>query len=223
MKFNSEIFSETKTIFFDFDGTLHNSLKIYKPAFEKAYDYLVENAQLEKKIWSDEEISFWLGFSSKDMWKEFQPNLDINLKNIASKLIGKEMMNQLDKNLASLYESTEEVLEYLKKKNYDLVFVSNCSLTYKNKVKDYFKLNRFFTELYSSEEFNFIPKYQILSLVKSKYDSPMVIVGDRFQDLEAGQKNNIHTIGCVYGYGRENELEKADLLIKDIRELKDIF
>jgi len=30
-----------KTIYFDYDGTLHNSNKIYAPAFRKAYDFLV--------------------------------------------------------------------------------------------------------------------------------------------------------------------------------------
>ena len=32
-----------KYIIFDYDGTLHNSIKIYKPAFMTAYDYLVDN------------------------------------------------------------------------------------------------------------------------------------------------------------------------------------
>ena len=31
-----------KYIIFDYDGTLHNSIKIYKPAFMTAYDYLVD-------------------------------------------------------------------------------------------------------------------------------------------------------------------------------------
>ena len=29
-------------IIFDYDGTLHNSIKIYGPAFRKAYEYLIK-------------------------------------------------------------------------------------------------------------------------------------------------------------------------------------
>ena len=38
-----------KYIIFDYDGTLHNSIKIYKPAFLKAYDYLISNGYAKEK------------------------------------------------------------------------------------------------------------------------------------------------------------------------------
>ena len=34
------MFSDIKTIIFDWDGTLHESMIIYKDAFQKAYDQL---------------------------------------------------------------------------------------------------------------------------------------------------------------------------------------
>ena len=61
-------FHNIKTIYFDYDGTIHNSIKIYAPAFKKAYDFLVENNKAEPKNWKDEEIKKWLGYSKKEMW-----------------------------------------------------------------------------------------------------------------------------------------------------------
>mgnify|MGYP001489483243 CR=1 FL=1 len=52
-----------KYIIFDYDGTLHNSIKIYKPAFMTAYDYLVDNGYAKKREFSDQEISKFLGLS----------------------------------------------------------------------------------------------------------------------------------------------------------------
>lgn len=56
---------DIRTIFFDYDGTLHDSLRIYALAFKKAYAYLVEEGHTEPKEWSDKEISHWLGFIQK--------------------------------------------------------------------------------------------------------------------------------------------------------------
>ena len=64
-----------KYIIFDYDGTLHNSIKIYEPAFMKAYDYLVANGYANKRKFKEGEISRFLGLSATDMWNIFMPNL----------------------------------------------------------------------------------------------------------------------------------------------------
>jgi phosphoglycolate phosphatase len=116
-----------------------------------------------------------------------------------------------------------EVLSYLKSKGYHLVFISNCRIYYRDSHTQLFNLNEYFEELACSEEYNFIPKYEILSIISARYPRQMVIVGDRMQDMEAGRKNNIYTIGCRYGFSQEGELENADLIIDSIKELKEYF
>jgi phosphoglycolate phosphatase len=59
---------DVKTIIFDWDGTLHESIHIYKPAFLKAYKYLVENGFVSEYKWKDNEISAFLGMNPKQMW-----------------------------------------------------------------------------------------------------------------------------------------------------------
>jgi phosphoglycolate phosphatase len=71
-----------------------------------------------------------------------------------------------------------------------------------------------------SEQFSFISKSDILGKIKEKYPKDMVIIGDRAQDIEAGIKNNIYTIGCSYGFALENELSDADLIINNINDLR---
>lgn len=212
-----------KTIFFDYDGTLHKSIKIYAPAFRKAYQYLVDNEFAEDRQWTDKEISYWLGFSSKDMWKEFMPDLDEDIRNKASKIIGKEMINQLSNNKAQLYDGAIDVLKYLKDKKYKLVFISNCGIYYKDMARKLFDLDDYFEELVCSEEYNHIPKYEIIEKIKNKYPSEMVIIGDRIQDIECGIKNKVNTIGCNYGYGSKDELINADYEISSIYDLMNIL
>lgn len=208
-----------RTIFFDYDGTLHDSIKIYAPAFQKAYDYLVKEGFAENKKWSDKEISYWLGFNPQEMWSTFMPNLSDKIRHQCSNMIGEEMSLQIEKGKPVLYEGALEMLQYLKSKGYHLVFISNCKTYYKECHCNLFQLDRYFESLVCSEEYNFISKDEILSMIKPKYPEEMVIVGDRKQDIEAGKNNNIYTIGCTYGYALNGELEDANLLIHSIKDL----
>ncbi|MBL4935055.1 HAD family hydrolase [Clostridium sp. YIM B02515] len=216
---NLKLFKDIKTIFFDYDGTLHNSIAIYAPAFRKAYEYLVEEGYVQQRDWSNSEISYWLGFNPQDMWKRFIPDLSEELRQHCSSIIGEEMKRLIEQGKPVLYEGAIETLNYLKNKGYHLVFISNCKNYYKESHSKLFKLDRYFEALICSDEYNFIPKHEILSIIKNNYPEAMVIVGDRNQDIEAGKKNNIHTIGCSYGFALEKELDDADILIGDIREL----
>ncbi len=211
------------TLFFDFDGTIHNSIKIYAPAFRKAYEFLVEKGFAEKRIWTDDEISHWLGFTSKSMWKEFMPNLDKTYQKKASSMIGDIEKNLMDNKEAVLYEGSLETLEYLKNKGYRLVFLSNCSNSYRDQAYKIFGLDRYFDDLISAEDYNFIPKHEILKKIKDKYPKERAMVGDRIHDMEAAKLNNVKSIGCSYGFGSYEEIKDADVIIDDIRKLQEIL
>jgi len=212
-----------KTIFFDYDGTLHNSMAIYAPAFRKAYENLVENGYAEPKLWSDDEISSWIGYNPREMWEKFIPNLNEDIRNASSELIGKEMNRLIKLGYPVLYEDSIEILEYLKKKGYILVFISNCRKKYMENHKELFDLEKYFINMVCSEEYDFMPKQDILKSIIINYPKEMAIVGDRKKDMDAGKASGIFTIGCKYGFGTEEELSDADIKIGSIAELKNIF
>ena len=216
-------FHRIKTIFFDYDGTLHNSIRIYAPAFRKSYAYLVEQGAAKKREWTDQEISYWLGYNPPTMWEKFMPELEEAVRKKCSTMIGEEMKSLTEKGYAQLYEGTIETLKYLQDKGYKMVFISNCKVNYRDTHNEIFGLGDYFEELVCSEEYDFILKFEILKEIKSRYKEEMVIIGDRNQDIEAGKKNGIYTIGCSYGFSLQDELEEADLIIDDISELKNIF
>ncbi|PKM51193.1 MAG: HAD family hydrolase [Firmicutes bacterium HGW-Firmicutes-7] len=216
MKENNTI----KTIFMDYDGTIHDSITIYAPAFNIAYKYLVNEGLADEKEWTNKEVSYWLGLSSKEMWEQFMPHIDEEMRKKASEIIGQELIKQIKLGKAKLFDGAIETLQYLKAKGYKLIFLSNCNSYYKEIHKSIFGLDRYFTELIGAQEFNYIPKSSILELVMQKYEPDMCIVGDRVQDINAGRMNGLKTFGCLYGYGLQNELEDADIKINNIIELK---
>ena len=75
----------TKTIIFDYDGTIHNTLGIYEPAFRETYKWLTEQKAAEEREIGSAEIAGWLGLNSKEMWNTFLPELDQSYKEQASR------------------------------------------------------------------------------------------------------------------------------------------
>ncbi len=212
-------FENIKTIYFDYDGTIHDSIKIYAPAFLKAYEFLVENKKAHARKWNNDEIKKWLGYTSKDMWQSFMGDLDESIRNAASSIIGKEMERQIISGNARLYDGAPEVLEQLKRRGYNLVFLSNCSMKYMEISSKIFNLKSFFNDMICSEMYGYIPKHDILYKIKNNYEMNQVIVGDRFHDIESAVKNNIDSIFCRYGYGEKKEGDMATVSIKDINQI----
>ena len=60
-------------------------------------------------------------------------------------------------------------------------------------------------------------------VIKEKYPSEYLMVGDRFHDMEVARYHKVYTAGCVYGFGSREEIGMADVLLEDIRDLQKIL
>lgn len=198
------------TVFFDFDGTLHDSMATYGPAFRRAYSWLVEQGYERPREFSDEWISQWLGFTVEEMWTTFVPDLSEEVWGTAAKIVGDEMVRLTSLGEARLFEGVPEMLSSLKKQGYNLAFLSNCGIRYCDVHRKQFGLDKWFGSYYCAEDFGFVPKWQIYQEVASKHCNPHVMVGDRLHDEEVAYRAGIPFIGCAYGFGREGELTHVD-------------
>lgn len=215
------MFEDVKTIVFDYDGTLHNSAKIYIYGFRKVLDMLVEAGETTFRDYSDEEITKWLGLTAQEMWDDFMPTLSQEKKNFYSKKVGEYMHEKIMNNEAELYEGALETLQYLKDKGYNVLYLSNCGPDFMNMHADCFHLRDYFDHMYCTGDYNMAPKYEIFDHIKEEYPGEYLVVGDRFKDIEIADYHKVYTAGALYGFGSREELAPADLLINDIRELKE--
>ncbi|NMC56286.1 MAG: HAD family hydrolase [Eubacteriaceae bacterium] len=209
-----EKLNNIKTIYFDYDGTLHDSIIIYVPAFRKAYEYLVSINKAEPKDFADYEIAKWLGYTDSEMWDVFMKDLEIKYRRHAEEIIAEEMAAQVRKGNARLFENITDVLKKLKEKGYVLVFLSNCGKEYMESADKIFGLNCYFDDMVCSGIYDNKPKHEILSEIKNKYPLNQVMIGDRFHDIKTAQSNNIYSIFCEYGYGDAVEGKDATVRIR---------
>lgn len=63
------------TVFFDYDGTLHDTMALYGPAFRAACAWLSKEGWLERRTYADADIACWLGWTTEEMWTTFAPHL----------------------------------------------------------------------------------------------------------------------------------------------------
>jgi phosphoglycolate phosphatase len=208
---------EKSILILDYDGTIHDSMAIYEPAFRKAMRELEELGWMEPREYSREEIQYWIGYNAKEMWPRFQPEFTEKQQAYGSSLIGKYMCEAVESGLARLYPNADRVLKLLKQ-DYELWFLSNCKNAYLEANKSRFHLERYYDVFHSSEEFGFLPKEEIFRRIRIPGRN-YLIVGDRETDLRMAKDNDLPFVGCLYGFCAEGELDGADAWIRAIEEL----
>lgn len=198
-------------LIFDYDGTLHDCGVIYCPAFRKAYDTLVERGYVRERCWSDSEITPWLGYSAKEMWDSFAPDLPQSEKERCSQLIGGEMLQLVRAGEARLYADVPELLDRLKAQGHTLIFLSNCKTAYLNAHRERFGLDCWFSGYYCTEQYGWKPKTEIFPEIQKNFSGESIVIGDRFHDIAVAERFGLFSIGCAYGYGTAEEMQKASV------------
>lgn len=206
-------------LLFDYDGTLHETMRIYGPAFRMACEDLAARGLIEPRHDSDAEIAAWLGFSTPEMWRRFLPELPQPEKERSSRMIGGEMLRLVRAGQAALYPQAEATLAALKARGHTLILLSNCRRAYLQAHVQTFGLDRFFTACYCCEEFGDIPKYDSFPKIRARWPGDYVVIGDRFFDLEVAVRHDLPSVGCLYGYGSAEELSAATYRITFLPEL----
>lgn len=212
-----------RTLIFDWDGTLHESMHIYKKAFLKAFQFLVDHGYAEYRRWTEDEIRMFLGMNPKEMWASFTPKQTDEIIQVASSIISDSMSESIKNGEAKLYAGAWDVLMAMKAKGYRLVYLSNSKTYYMQRMDEAFGLKHVFDLMIASEMYQYVPKHDILHHIKDIFPKPWAVIGDRHVDMEAAKHHGAFAIACDYGYGKKEELKDGDLHIYTISELLEIL
>ena len=165
-----------KYIIFDYDGTLHNSIRIYEPAFKRTYDYLVNNGYAEEKVFKEDEVSRFLGLTARQMWNDFMPSLPEDEKKKCSSIIGEAMIQYIDEGQAELYDGTIETLVKLNELGYKLIFLSNCKVSYMKKHIEIFRLDKYFIDFIVARILTLTLNMKFLRLLKKSIKGILLLL-----------------------------------------------
>ena len=134
-----EDLKNVKSIIFDFDGTLHNTIKIYYPAFSEGVKILKDHGYAKDFELSEENVKRFLGEKPNFAYDLLAKDADEDFKKKIITHVGQKMDENIKNRVGKLYDGTEEVLEKLSK-TYDLYILSNCRESYLDQALDILSL-----------------------------------------------------------------------------------
>ncbi len=197
---------EYEFVFFDFDGTLVNSID----GTRESAMYVLKHFNIP--VLDVENVgNIFCGPPLKESFKKY----NVNDKDIeeAIKLYRKyQSENTIECN--KLYNGIEEMLNALKNKGKKLIIVTAKLEQTTIKILKYLDIFKYFDIVAGATvDSSRITKKEIMKYainnIKNIDLTKSIMIGDRISDIKAGIENNMDTIGVLYGMDTKELLENA--------------
>ncbi len=214
--------SDKPVLIFDYDGTIHETLRVYGPAIQHAIEtYRQKGVLSDEKVRgvSMDTIAGWLGMNAKQMWLQFAPELSQQMRDAISDEVGAYMIAALQRGDARWYEGAQVVFDTLKAKGYQMIILSNSKKKTGEIHFKHFQMHKWFDAWYDCESYDWKPKSEIIKEIVKVYGNDVIVIGDRKSDMDAARSIGAESVGCRYGYGSLEELAEATYQIQTIQEL----
>lgn len=128
-----------------------------------------------------------------------------------------------------LYEGIEEMLKVLSK-DYRLYIATSKPEKEARRVIEHFGLDKYFTFVGGSDgDFNTkrSTKAAVIEYVLKSNNiedkTAAIMVGDKIHDIVGANTVGLKSIGILYGYGSMEEFDKANYIVRNVDDLREMF
>lgn len=210
-----------KYIFLDLDGTLTDPYL----GITNSVKYALKKFNIDS---TNEQLKVFIGPPLRDSFKRYY-NMNPEEAELAVKYY-REYYSTKGLFENDLYPFTVKVLEKLKKLNVKIVLATSKPDKFSIQILEHFNIYKYFdfcacaTLDKSRDNKTDIIKYGIDNLGVTNLDE-ILMVGDRFHDVEGAKNNNIKCAYVTYGYGSVDEANKyeADYIIDSLESIIEII
>jgi phosphoglycolate phosphatase-like HAD superfamily hydrolase len=209
-------------LLFDLDGTLFDSAALSVRTFQKTIQTLINKSLYPAVEITDSRIKENIGLRTvTGIFENLLPQASSDVIQTASDILAQneiEMMGEL----GSLFPKVEETLKNLERQGYHLFVASNGTETYVTHAIQLYNLTPLFKEIYCAGKQKTTSKVDLVNIIMNEHQfERYIMIGDRYSDIEAGLKNHIITIGCVFGMDQGDELSKANYKVHSFPEIEE--
>jgi phosphoglycolate phosphatase len=199
-------------LIFDLDGTLFQTHAVSLPAVQEVF------RSFDLPVPSTEKILSFFGRPGTEWhpWLRSQCPPEQAAALVAA-VDRREM--ELIAERGQLYTGAREALEALRKVVAQMAICTNGPHDYVETVLQSQSVAVFFDVVRYRKPDDQGKPQMMADLLERVTARPAVVIGDRWDDIEAARANGLQAIGAGYGYGSLAELGEADVLAREIGEL----
>lgn len=191
-------------LIFDLDGTISDP----KHGIVRSINYALEFFGFERR--TEDELCSFIGPPLDVAFASLTGSDDSNLiKSLIAKY--RERYSDVGYSENLLYEGIPDVLNTLSSiEELKLVLCTSKRVDFAERILELFSLRQHFCFV-SGGDIG-IEKWQQLEdlLGQGKINQKSVMIGDRYIDITAAQKNNLNSAAVLWGYGSHTELSQHD-------------
>lgn len=209
-------------ILIDLDGTISDS----EEGITKSVQYALKHLGIEIDDLSS--LRKHIGPPLHDGFKEFWDLNEEQATYAVSKYREQYSTTGIFQN--QLYPGIKELLIDLKESGKKVIMATSKPEFFAKKIMEYFDLTKYFDDICgSSMDGTRSKKGDVIRYALEQNNltdlENIVMIGDRFHDIDGAVENGIASIGVLYGFGSKEELiaAKADMIAATVDELRTIL
>lgn len=191
---------------FDFDGTLCDTTEgIFKSILYSLECYGITETDMKK-------LNFFVGPPLFVGYKETYGVSDEDAHWLIAKYRERYRVKAAEE--SSIYDGIKELLVALKSKGKKIAIASSKPRIFVEEISAYHGIDKYI-DFISAEELKSThsSKEELINACLSFFNNPdkseVIMVGDRFYDIDGAKAAGIDSAGAVYGFGTAEELTKA--------------
>lgn len=191
---------------FDFDGTLCDTTEgIFKSILYSLECYGIIETDMEK-------LNFFVGPPLFVGYKETYGVSDEDAHWLIAKY--RERYREKAAEESSIYDGIKELLAALKSKGKKIAIASSKPRIFVEEISAYHGIDKYI-DFISAEELKSThsSKEELINACLSFFNNPdkseVIMIGDRFYDIDGAKAAGVDSAGAVYGFGTAEELTKA--------------
>lgn len=212
--------TEIDAIIFDMDGTIVLSRDIAIESVHRGAMQMFEKLGIDAPLPDKERILESIGMPSPLYFAALFPSLEPDVRAAIHRRIYELEGELLAQGYGSYAPGAPGALVHLREMGLKLGLASNCGVEYFQSNIEAFSLGDYFDEMLCSGMRAYPEKSVLVREILGKFGTRRALmVGDRVYDIDAAIECGLVPIGCTYGYGTEEELKGASILIDSLDDL----
>ena len=197
---------EYEFYFFDFDGTLCDTTEgIFNSIIYSLESYGIHETHREK-------LNFFVGPPLFESYKTIYNVSDEDANWLVAKY--RERYKTKAAEESAIYEGITELLRELKARGKKIAIASSKPRVFVEEISKHHGIDVYY-DFISAEDFknNHSSKKDLINACFEHFGNPnkseVIMVGDRFYDIDGAKATGVDSAGAVYGFGTEEELTNA--------------